>query len=300
VHITFYSSFSENIVMPVRVLLTFTAVLFLAAAASAQQEMATDRPDQTETSSVVPTGWLQVEAGLSRNDLRFKSSGEEFLKEAEYSLPDVLFRLGFAPDFELRLELGYRYFDHWSDFNHLTRSEENLLPREMRESGFTPMAVGLKTALSEERGILPEAAFIFMLGIPGTGAAAFDLEHFAPEARLACSHTLTETFSLGYNAGVALNGSLTNYSGLYSIALGASLTETLGTYVELYGDLDPNTTPVHRFDGGFTWRATPDLQFDLSAGYTLTTPYRSFPRDESEYYLAAGCSWRMRLFTSNE
>jgi hypothetical protein len=135
-----------------------------------------------------------------------------------------------------------------------------------------------------------------MLGIPGTGAAAFDIEHFVPEARLACSHTISERFSLGYNVGIVLNGSLTNYTGLYSVALGVSLTEMFGAYAELYGDLAAYVAPVHRVDAGTTYLATPDLQLDLSAGYTLTTPSRSFLRDESEYYFAAGCSWRIRMW----
>ncbi|MCZ7555235.1 MAG: transporter [Bacteroidia bacterium] len=268
--------------------------------AFAQQDMATDRPDQTETSSVVPTGWLQVEIGLSRSDLRFSSDGRTFLEETEFANPDALFRFGFATNYELRLELGYRYVDHWSDFNHLSRAEEYLLPRVINEHGFVPLSAGLKTALREEHGILPEAAFIFMLAIPGSGAAEFDIEHYIPEARFACSHTLSDHFSLGYNLGMAFEGSLRDYVGFYSVALGSSLTDVVGAYVELYGDLGAGTEPVHRFDGGFTWLVDPDVQLDLSAGYTLTVPHRPFPRDESEYYLAAGCSLRMRFWGDDE
>ncbi len=268
--------------------------------AFAQKEMATDRPDQTETSSVVPAGWLQIEAGFSRNDLRFGAGTTEFLKEVEYAVPDVLFRMGITEHFEFRLELGYTYLDYWSDLNDLSEHNADYPPVVSTEAGFTPLSVGLKTMLTEERGLLPEAAFIFMLAFPGTGAEVFDIESIADEARLSCSHTLSERFSLGYNVGMAWDGISGGYTGFYSLALGASLGEPFGAYFEVYGDVMPRQTPVHRVDGGVTFLATPDLQLDLSAGYTLQPPTRYFDRDETEYYLAVGCSWRVRIFTIDD
>ncbi len=273
----------------------FAAILFiLPALVLAQRDMATDRPDQTETSSVVPPGWLQIEAGFSRNDLRFSSGGTEFHKEAEYALPDVLLRLGINDHFEFRFESGYSYLDRRRDFISLDTGDDPSVVNT--GAGFLPLSAGLKTALSDEQGLLPEAAFIFMLAFPGTGAAAFDLDGVASEARLSCSHTLSDRFSLGYNLGLGWDGSSAAYTGFYSLALGASLGEPFGAYVEMYGDLAAERTPVHRMDGGLTWLAIPDLQLDLSGGYTLKPPLRHFDRDETEYYLALGCSWRLRMW----
>jgi hypothetical protein len=279
---------------------SFIIVMFLLPTlAHAQKEMATDRPDQTETSSVVPAGWLQIEAGISRNVLRFSTGSFDFLKETEYAVPDVLFRLGMNEHFEIRFGLGYSYLDHRSDFSHLSDEHAIHPPLSFTNDGFLPISAGLKTTLNSERGPLPEAAFIFMLAFPGSGAEAFDIEGLASEARLACSHTLGERFSLGYNLGLGWDGSSASYNGLYSVALGASLGEPFGAYVEVYGDVMQQQSPVHRMDGGLTWLATPDLQIDLSAGYTLKPPHRNFDRDETEYYLAVGCSFRVMMWDSD-
>jgi hypothetical protein len=64
--------------------------------------------------------------------------------------------------------------------------------------------------------------------LTGTGTEAFDIESVSSEARLSCSHTLSERFSLGYNFGLTWDGISAGYSGFYSLALGASLGEPFG------------------------------------------------------------------------
>jgi hypothetical protein len=59
--------------------------------------------------------------------------------------------------------------------------------------------------------------------------------------------------------------------GIYTATVGVGLTRRLGMFIEVFGDIPLNAAdgPAHRLDAGFTWAATPQLQFDLSGGFGL-------------------------------
>ncbi len=81
---------------------------------SPKPELVTDRPDQTESSALVPPGYVQVETGwsLSRNQ-------EGGIRTNTHTFPGTLFRIGALDRMELRLasrkqcvkELEYLPFD---------------------------------------------------------------------------------------------------------------------------------------------------------------------------------------------
>ena len=95
-----------------------------------------DRPDQTETPSIVPKGMFQVEMGFTfqKND---KISNTN-------SLPSVLWKYGVNENFELRL---------------ITEFVSEKINDE-KSSGLTPVLIGFKVKLCEEKGIIPKTSFI--------------------------------------------------------------------------------------------------------------------------------------------
>jgi hypothetical protein len=76
----------------------FWIISMSARAQEALEKVETDRPDQTESPSIVPKGWLQFETDLSR---------EQYSDDVLYTLPTLLSRYGLLKKLELRLITEY-------------------------------------------------------------------------------------------------------------------------------------------------------------------------------------------------
>jgi hypothetical protein len=157
--------------------------------------------------------------------------------------------------------------------------------------GSDDSSVGFKLRLRDEEGWLPETALVPHVGLP-TGKAPFSRERFDPDYRLAFSHTLSDRLSFGYNLGQAwvsdedpAGDRDTRHEFMYSAALGIGLTETLGCFVELFGDVPTGSDggPANSVDGGFACLMTDSLQLDVSCGVGL-------PEDADDWFIAAGLS----------
>jgi hypothetical protein len=226
------------------------------------QEIVTDRPDQTESSSTVPSRSLQVESGIL-----VKISETNNLKEQQILLPTNLFRLGLTNGIELRL-LSQFESTH-GDFG--------------RANGISDLEIGTKIQLYRKEHVGFEAAFVTHLVLP-TGSSQLTNSTYASISKLSISHGLTENLSLGYNFGY-------NYFGkhkgdaTYSVALGYSLSDKLGVYFEPYGQLSAPSTWVSNADGGFTFLIQENMQFDFSFGTGL---------NHRMNYLSVGLSWISR------
>ena len=86
--------------------LLFTAIFtvipcFAQEKISPKPELVTDRPDQTESSVVVPPGYVQVETGWSLS--RDQEGG---IRTSTHAFPGTLFRIGALDRMELRLDYG--------------------------------------------------------------------------------------------------------------------------------------------------------------------------------------------------
>lgn len=241
-------------------------------------EMATDRPDQTESSSVVPPGFVQLELGWTHTEE--KEQGERFETD---SFPESLLRVGVRPGLELRFGAPVR---EWVD---------EYLPGESKseDSGWTDMQFGFKKQLWLEEGCLPEAALIFHLTVP-TGEEGYSSERVDPDFRFAFSHELNDRWSLGYNLGATWETSedprgerdtLSTFN--WTAALGYAVTDRLGAYVELFGDvpMSADGKPQTSLDGGFTWAVNDHFQLDILAGVGLSD-------HAPDWFVGAGVSYR--------
>lgn len=233
-------------------------------------ELVTDRPDQTESSAVVPLRSLQVETGLvltgDKTDLaEFRS----------FRYNTTLLRYGLFKNFELRAGLEY-----------LNESEKLLDTGDMSSlTGFSPLYLGFKTRITEERGWLPEIAFLGGVSLPFTALKDFRALHPAAIMRFAFAHTLSERFSFGYNLGAEWDGE-SGPGYFYSAAMGIGLTRSLGIFVEAFGLLATERENEHLVDAGFTWLVLPNLQLDFSGGLGLNEA-------ASDYFISAGLSYRI-------
>lgn len=230
------------------IILSFTISL-------AAEDIATDRPDQTETSRTIPHKSIQVETGFSR----------EMADAGDANVIATLIRVGVLNGFELRFEGAY-----------LSNGV----------SGFEPVTIGFKTNVCEQSGLLPETAIITSFAVPALSSDEFKSDYIAPLFRLSCSNEIENLFTIGYNLGIAWNGNTADPTSFYTLALGRDITDNIGFYAEVFGNLNDEIPPVHMIDGGFTYKMTSVIQFDISGGFAIT---ESSPNS----YFALGFSFRV-------
>ncbi|MDN4164521.1 transporter [Cytophagales bacterium LB-30] len=243
--------------------------LFLFSTTKAQEAIgpiATDRPDQTESSSLVPKGYFQWETGFL---YEHANSAEQ-----NYSYNTSLLKYGLFDSFELRLIVEYN------------RSRVALTGSEIDDQGLAPIAIGSKIAITQENGWIPEIALLSHLTLPNTGLKAFQTNFLAPDFRFLISKTLTETLSIGLNLGASWDGQTPNATREYTLALANGFTERFGGFIEVYGFATEGSQPDHRLDGGFTYLIQNNMQLDISAGLGLSDI-------SPEYFLSAGFSLRL-------
>jgi len=227
------------------------------------QNIITDRPDQTESSSAIGKGDIQIETGIL---LGF--SGEEgSLSERQILAPTTLFRLGVVKGLELRVVNQF----------------ESVRVNGTTVDGISDWEVGVKVQLLQNENVNTEIALLSHLVVP-TGSSGLSNEDFGTVNKLCLSHEINEQLGLGYNLGY-------NYFGTgkgdltYSLALGISLSDKAGVYIEPYGELAEFDDFSLNVDAGVTYFLKENLQADLSFGtginYTMN-------------YLSMGLSWIIR------
>ncbi|HNQ12997.1 MAG TPA: transporter [Bacteroidia bacterium] len=226
--------------------------------------ISTDRPDQTEGSSTVPKGFFQAEIGLL-----YGNTNDKFPIDI-YAIPSALFRYGITPRIEARLITEYLSFKD----------------KSASQSGLAPIAVGSKVNVLQENGVIPEVAILGHVSIKDAASEIFRQNYFAPDIRASLSHTLTEQFSLGYNIGLEWDGYTGKNNGLYTVAIGYSISDHFGTYAEVFGLILKGET-INGLDAGFTYLLSSNTQLDISAGTGISE------KDKS-YYISVGFSSRFK------
>ena len=236
-----------------------------AAALPADEPLATDRPDIPETSTVVGNRRFQIETGVLRE---YASRGR---RDRRSLLTPTLLRFGFHDRWEARLETdGFSRDRTFSPASGVSRT-----------AGYGALAPGLKYHIQDPRegSCRPSLGTIFHLNVP-SGSGDFRARKLTGDVKLAADWELSEKWSLGMNAGVAVDEDDTGEaytSGLLTASLARSLTSKLRTYAELaFQTVEASGgRPGLIFDGGFAYLLNNDTQLDLGIGTGLagrTTP----------------------------
>ena len=236
-------------------LLIVTQVLY------AQETIQTDRPDQTESTSITPKSNLQLESGF------FYEKTDTELRNISH--PTLLIKYGVNKNLELRVG---------TDFNSETVYDE-------RYSGISPVTLGFKAKLLEERKFMPAIAFLGQLTLNRLASKNFKTPYTAPSFRLLFNHTLSDKVNLGYNLGAEWNGVTPDVTGVYTVSTSYSFDEKLGMFAEFYGYLNKFEKADHRFDAGFTYLISNNFQVDTSAGVGIS-------EISPDYFVSAGVSYR--------
>lgn len=244
-----------------KIFILFFIILITLRSEAQNTPIQTDRPDQTECPFIVPKNFLQAENGFLIEKLKGDLQ--------TYAYPSILWKLGLNERFELRL------------------ITEVLSVKNMgnTSSGLAPVTIGFKSQICKEKGIIPTTAFIGHLTTSSVGTKNFRTTFAAPSFRFTMQHTLSKTFTLSYNLGAEWDGESAETIYLYTLTSGASITDKLGFYAELYGYAPEYNTADHRADGGFTYLVNNNILIDISAGFGISN-------SDLKNYVSLGFSYR--------
>jgi len=243
----------------------FFTVLALSSIDNFGQELVTDRPDQTESSITIETHTFQIESGLAFENYE-KGIQNNFIG------PSTLLRYGVSDNFELRF-----VFEH-------QKTEIGLDGANIDFNGLNDIEIGAKIQVLEDSDKNTEIAFLSHLVIP-TAKDELTTNNFGVVNKLAVSHSISDKVGLGYNIGydlVAKQSALT-----YSLALGFSISDVVGFYIEPYGSWAEQNQFESNFDTGLTFLLNPNFQLDVSYGTGL---------NHEMNYIGAGFSWKIHKF----
>jgi len=259
-----------------KTVLSLTAGIVLAAFGSPyadHMELITDRPDRSESSHTVPRGSMQIESGWG-----FARHEEGRITEERHEILGSLLRYGLNDRVEFRLG--------WSGYLRQSGAGEI-------EKGAGDATLGTKIFMWEEKGVLPEAAFLAGVSLP-VGEEHFTSHEPDPSFRYAFSHSLSDRFGLSYNLGASWVTELhqpdekhTHSFFNYTAAFSMELNSRMGLFTEFFGDIPFNSghLPANNLDGGLTFLILENLQLDLAAGAGLS-------KETDDWFLGLGVSAR--------
>lgn len=235
------------------------------------EPLASDRPDFTEASSTVGRGVWQIESGYT-----YIADDEAGTSSHAHSFPELLFRVGaFADWFEFRIG---------QNFANEATSEPFF---EGVNNGATDMYLGAKLMLTPQDGWLPEMSLTPQMFVP-TGSEELSNDEVLPGVNWLYGWDINEFLATGgstqVNRAIDADSDADYTSFAQSWTVGYTLTEKLGAYTEWFGIFPHNADsvlPEHYFDGGFTYKATLNVQFDIRAGVGLN-------KSADDFFVGAG------------
>lgn len=213
-------------------------------------ELITDRPDATESPNTVPQHHFQIETGVY-----YESFKETDIKNETKGFNTTLLRFGILENLELR-----------TGWNFEEQAIENI--NEVK-SGFSPLLVGMKVSILNEKNFLPQIGLLGHLYLPFSAGHDYKPETTGVDFRFAFSHTLSEKSSLSYNLGAEWRNASPETVYFYSLSYGYSFGNC-GIYAEIYGDFPENSKANHFVDAGITYLINPNLQWDATLGKSFT------------------------------
>ena len=234
--------------------------LFCAASANAGlaqsvgEEIVTDRPDITESATVVPKASLQAENGLTWTNDRLNNL---------VTLCQTLLRLGVSDRTELRLTLP---------------SYSLGFSRGLGSSGVTDISIGFKQQL----GPLPggfDLSLIVATSVP-SGSAHRTTHRLDPFLKVPWSRELGNGWSIGGMASIFLptEQSKRNLILEPTFVLQRDLSRSLDVFAEYGGDYPQHAGARQTIHFGTAYRINSTNQIDFHFGFGLSsaTPQRFF------------------------
>jgi len=224
--------------------------------------MVTDRPDFTESASVVPTGHLQLEAGYTFT----RDRGDEGLRRG-HAYPEALLRIGLTERVELRAGQSFL----------TTRTVPVPSGPSDRSTGADDLYLGMKIRLFDQRAGRPELALIAQATLP-TGSDSVGARRTLPGLNVVYAWEVVPglvSLAASTQGNLALDAADDDYLELtQSVSIGWSLTDRVGAFTEWFASFPAarraGVSTAHSVDVGFTVKIGPGIQWDIRAGAGLS------------------------------
>jgi hypothetical protein len=219
--------------------------------ADTQSTIATDRPQVTNSSVVVPCGSLQFENG-------FQVTGTAGQHSPDF--PETSIRFGIAVKTELRIAVP-NYFQNDAAVSGA--------------DGFGDLSLGLKQQLGPIAGF--DISLIPSLSLP-SGANSISSHGYDPTLQLPWSRSLTKSWTIAGQFGVTwpTESGRRNVAGQTSLYVDRQLTSPWDAYVEYSGVFPERDDPQHLINFGTAYKPTPHQQLDLHCGFGLSSAAPDF------------------------
>lgn len=230
----------------------------------------TDRPDATESPTVVPKGFLQLETGAFYQE---EESGNVLTKATTFNT--ALWRYGLLDNLELRL--GWNFTETQTEINGTELADV--------QSGLEPLLVGAKVGIAQEKGLLPEIGILGHIYLPLSASTDYRPETTGVDFRFSFAHTLNKRSSIAYNIGAQWGDDSPEAAYVYTLAYGYSVSNRFGLYAEVYGDLPEDSESNHYWDAGLTYLVNDSFQLDATVGSAINA--------DQTLLLSAGFSYRL-------
>lgn len=239
-----------------------------ASANTAREPLITDRPDFTESTSIVAPGEVQAEGGYTYS---------RAARETSNTAGELLVRVGLLHFAELRIEPG-----SYSRVSSPTGIERGWQDSEIGAK------VRLHNAADDHPSAIPAVALVLGSSIP-TGSDAFRESHAQPEVKLATEWTLTRRLGLATNFNVARPvADSRRYTELAaSASFGFELSPRYSAFAEAFGFAPQIAGAKHTsyLDSGVAASLSSNLQIDIRAGVGLNGA-------GPDYFVGAGLARR--------
>lgn len=222
-------------------------------------ELTVDRPGIAEAPFTVAPKTLQLETGF---DYYKRTNGEI------YFLPVTLFRTGLSKAAELRVSLK-EIHDRTSEPSITTVS---------------PLSIGIKTHIIEQRGWIPETDILADIVLPLKNSPIHP-DNVGHDILLLFENDLSAKFAINYNVGLIWDGNTNQSQFTTSFCFNYLATEKAGFFIEYY-DFLRREVKEHGIDGGLTFLLFPLVQADFSMGVSLVNR-------EINHFVSSGISFRI-------
>lgn len=222
-------------------------------------ELTVDRPGIAEAPFTVAPRTFQLETGF---DYYKRTNGEI------YFLPVSLFRTGLSKAAELRVTIK----------NIQDRTNEPAV------TGISPLTVGIKTHIIEQRGWIPETDILADIIIP-LGSSSLHPDEIGHDILLLFQNDISPKFATNYNVGLIWDGFSNQRQFTSSFCFNFLPTDRVGLFIEYYNFLR-KSVKEHGVDGGFTVLLWPRVQADLSGGISTIA-------GDLNYFVSSGISFRI-------
>jgi hypothetical protein len=215
--------------------------------ANAHSPIATDRPQITSSSIVVPCGSLQFENGFQET-----SNGGQ----RGFDFPETSVRFGIASKTELRFGAP-NYLNHDDTGSGFA-------------NGFNDLSLGFKQQLGPTRGGF-DVSVIPSVSVP-TGANLISSHGYDPTVQLPWSRSLTKSWTVAgmFSVMWPTEARQRNVTGQSSVYFDRQLAQAIDAYVEYSGAFPQRGGPQHLVDFGIAYKPSPHQQLDFHCGFGLS------------------------------